>query len=92
MDKLIIIFLSKIINWAIFTKVGFSLISLLPLALATKGHTSDVEITYIPIFKMIKAVYPVGVSKNCLCFIQTIDYNIQDLVWILTKINAYICL
>ena len=80
---------------AIFTKVGFSLISLLSftLFLTTKRHPSDVEPNYIPTFRLIQsAVYPVGVSKDCSCFAQMIDYNFKELVRILTKIDTNICL
>ena len=38
-----------------------------------KRHPSDVEHSYIPIFRFIQsAVYPVGVSKDCACFMQII--------------------
>ena len=80
---------------AIFTKVGFSLISLLSftLFLTTKRHPSDVEPNYIPTFRLIQsAVYPVGVSKDCSSFAQMINYNLKELVQILTKIDTNICL
>ena len=61
------------------TKVEFSLISkfsLTPFVLTTKRHPSDVEPSYIPIFWLIQsAVYSVGMSKDCFCFAQMIDYN-----------------
>jgi len=87
------------IDWAIFTKVEFSLISLLSFCfllcsfLTTKRHPSDVEPSYIPTFRLIQsAVYPVGVSKDCSCFAQMIDYNFKELVQSLTKIDTNICL
>ena len=62
---------------------------LLQLFLTTKRHPSDVEPSYIPIFRLIQSVaYPVGVSKDCSCFTQMIDYNSKDLVRILTKIDT----
>ena len=61
--------------------------------LTTKRYLSDVEPSYIPIFRLIhSAVYPVGVSKNCSCFMQMIDYNSKDLVWILSKLGTVNCL
>ena len=61
--------------------------------LTTKRHPSDVEPSYIPIFRLIQsAVYPVGVSKDFSCFTQMIDYTSKDLVWILTKIDTDNCL
>jgi len=60
--------------------------------LTAKRHPSDVEPSYIPIFRLIQsAVYPVGVSKDCSCFMQMIDYNSKDLVRILTKIDTDNC-
>jgi len=57
--------------------------------LTTKKHPSDVEPSYIPIFRLIQSTaYPVGVSKDCYCFTQMIDYNSKDLVWTLTKIGT----
>jgi len=54
--------------------------------LTTKRHPSDVDPSYIPIFRLIRsAVYPVGVSKDCSCFTQMIDYNSKDLF---TKIDT----
>ena len=81
------IFFHKI-ERAIFTKVGFSLIFLLHLFLTTKRYPSDVEPSYRPIQS---AVYFVGVSKDCSCFKQMIDYNSKNLVWIFTKIDASGC-
>jgi len=61
--------------------------------LTTKRHPSDVESSYISIFRLIQsAVYPVGVSKDCFCFTQMIDYNSKNLVRILTKIDIDNCL
>ena len=62
---------------------------LLHLLLTTKRHPSDVEPSYIPIFRLIQsAVYCVGMSKDCTCFTQMIDYNSKDLVRILLKIDT----
>ena len=45
--------------------------------------------TYIPIFRLIQsAVCSVGMSKDCFCFVQMIDYNSKDLELIFTKIDA----
>jgi len=33
-------------------------------------------------------VYPVAVTEVCVCFLQTIDNNSMDLVWILTKFGT----
>ena len=61
--------------------------------LTTKRHPSDVEPSYISIFRLIQsAVYPVDVSKDCSFFTQMVDYNSKDLVWILTKIHTDNCL
>jgi len=61
--------------------------------LATTRHPSDVEPSYIPIFRLIQsAVYSVGVSKDRFCFAQMIDYNSKDLERILTNIDADNCL
>jgi len=52
-------------------------------------------LSYIPTFRLIQsAVYPVGVSKDCSSFAQMkmIDYNFEELVRILTKIDTSICL
>ena len=57
--------------------------------LTTERHPSDVELSYIPIFRLTQsAVYPVGVFNDCTCFMQMINYNSKDLVWILTKIDT----
>ena len=61
--------------------------------ITTKRHPSDVVPSYKPTFRLIQsAVYPVGVSKDCSCFAQMIDYNFKELVRILTKIDTNICL
>ena len=61
----------------------------LHLFLTIKRHPSDVEPSYIPIFKLIQsAVYSVGMSKDHFCFAQMIDYNSKDLERILTKIDV----
>ena len=45
--------------------------------LTTKRHPSDVEPSYITIFRLIQSVvYPVGVSKDCSCFTQMIDCTV----------------
>ena len=84
------------IDCTIFTNVGVSLISLLSLTLFVfnhKRHSSDVEPNYISIFRLIQSViYPVGMSKDCSCFMQLIDYNSKDFVQILTKIGTNNCL
>ena len=75
------------IDRAIFTKVGSSLISLLILFLNTKRHPSDVEPSYIPIFRSIQsAVYPAGRSTNQSLFTRIIIYNYKDLGWIFTNL------
>jgi len=44
---------------------------LLHTFITTKMHPSDVEPSYILIFRLIQsAVYPVGVSKDCSCFMK----------------------
>ena len=67
-----------------------SLISLLCLTSFIFNHQkapSDVKPSYILIFRLIQsAVYLVDVSKDFSCFMQIIDYNSKDLVWIHTKI------
>ena len=78
------------IDRAIFTEVGLAsylCCLLLHLFQTTKRHPSDVEPSYIPIFRFIResAVYCVGVSKDYTCFTQMINYNSKDLVQILTK-------
>ena len=86
------IFFYAKIDRAIFTKVRFSLISQLSLTPFVSNHQkapSGVEPSYIPIFRLIQsAVYSVGVSKDCFCFTQMIDYNSKDLERILTEIDA----
>ena len=57
--------------------------------ITTKRHSSEVEPSYILIFRLIQSVvYPVGASKDCSCFTQTIGYNSKDFVRILTKIGS----
>ena len=57
--------------------------------LTTKRHPSDVEPSYIPIFRLTQsAVYSIGMSKDRFCFVQMIDYNSKDLERILAKIDA----
>jgi len=53
------------IDRTVFIKVGSSLISLLSLTLFIYYHPSDVEPSYIPIFRSIQsAIYPVGRSTD----------------------------
>ena len=60
--------------------------------LTPKRHPSNVEPSYIPIFRLIQsAVYSVGLSKDRFCFVQMIDYNSKDLKCILAKIDADNC-
>ena len=49
---------------------------LLHLFPTTKRHLSDVEPSYVPIFKLIQlAVYSVGMSKDCTCLTLRILYR-----------------
>ena len=73
-------------------RLGLASYLLLHLFLTAKRHSSDVEPSYILIFRLIQSVvYPVGVSKDCSCFTQMINYNSKDLVQILTKIDNDYC-
>ena len=66
---------------------------LLKSFLTTKRHPSDIEPSYIPIFRSIQsAVYPVGRSTDQSLFMRIIVYNYKDLGWIFTKFGTYICL
>ena len=61
--------------------------------LTTKRHPSNVEPSYILIFRSIQSeVYPVGRSTDRSLFTQIIIYNYKDLGWIFTKFGTYICL
>jgi len=64
---------------------------LLNLFQTTKRHPSDVEPSYIPIFRSIKsAVYPVGWSTDRSLFTRIIVYNYKDLGRIFTNFGTYI--
>ena len=90
------IFLYAKINRAIIPRLSLaSYLSCLSLHsfLSTERHPSDVEPSYIPIFRLIQsAVYSIGVSKDRFCFAKMINYNSKDLKRILTKIDGDNCL
>ena len=58
--------------------------------LTTKRHPSDVEPSYIPIFRSIQsAVYPVDRSTDQSLFMRIIVYNYKDLGRIFTKFGTF---
>ena len=78
------------IDCTIFIKVGpiasYLYCLLLHLFLTTKRHPSDVEPSYIPIFRLIQsAVYPVGRSTDQSLLTRIIVYIYKDLGRIFTQ-------
>jgi len=58
----------------------------------TKRHSYYVYSIYMPIFNSIlEAIYPVGVTTNRSCFMQTISHNSRNNQQICTKVGTEIC-
>ena len=67
-----------------------SLLSLVPFVLTTRGTPLILNLaTQLHTNFQVdwSVVYLVGVSKDCSCFTQVINYNAKGLKWILTKIS-----